>query len=215
MSSSAAPSILSVLWVLCDSALLSTLFGKFRRTVLRRTVLRRTVLRRTVLRRTVLRRTVLRCTVLSHTVHHRTVLRRSVLYISSTIDVGKWYKTLDQWRLLNGKKICYWPKSWKISLSKYLFLHNMYEYWLCGFFRYILPLYDHPLVCDWAKILSKIGWKFAAFWTIQKRARACVQSPSFILNPQKFRGLISITICCTSSCSRIVVKVHLFRTYLC
>ena len=26
-------------------------------------------------------------------------------------------------------------------------------------FRYILPLYDHPIVCDWAKI----GRKFAAF----------------------------------------------------
>ena len=30
-------------------------------------------------------------------------------------------------------------------------------------FRYILPLYDHPIVCDWAKIVSKIGRKFAAF----------------------------------------------------
>ena len=30
-------------------------------------------------------------------------------------------------------------------------------------FRYILPLYDHPIVCDWAKIMSKIGRKFAAF----------------------------------------------------
>jgi len=29
-------------------------------------------------------------------------------------------------------------------------------------FRYILPLYDHPIVCDWAKIVSKIGRKFAA-----------------------------------------------------
>ena len=30
-------------------------------------------------------------------------------------------------------------------------------------FRYISPLYDHPIVCDWAKIVSKIGRKFAAF----------------------------------------------------
>ena len=30
--------------------------------------------------------------------------------------------------------------------------------------RYILPPYDHPIVCDWAKILSKIGQKFAAFF---------------------------------------------------
>ena len=30
-------------------------------------------------------------------------------------------------------------------------------------FRYISPLYDYPIVCDWAKTVSKIGWKFAAF----------------------------------------------------
>ena len=30
-------------------------------------------------------------------------------------------------------------------------------------FRYILPLYDHPIVCDWAKIVSRICRKFAAF----------------------------------------------------
>ena len=30
-------------------------------------------------------------------------------------------------------------------------------------FRYISPLYDHRIVCDWAKIMSKIGRKFAAF----------------------------------------------------
>ena len=29
--------------------------------------------------------------------------------------------------------------------------------------RYISPLYDHPRVCDWAKIVAKIGRKFAAF----------------------------------------------------
>ena len=29
--------------------------------------------------------------------------------------------------------------------------------------RYISPLYDHHIVCDWAKIVSKIGRKFAAF----------------------------------------------------
>ena len=28
---------------------------------------------------------------------------------------------------------------------------------------YISPLYEHPIVCDWAKIVSKIGQKFAAF----------------------------------------------------
>ena len=31
------------------------------------------------------------------------------------------------------------------------------------FSRYISPLYDHPIACDWAKIVSKIGRKFAAF----------------------------------------------------
>ena len=30
-------------------------------------------------------------------------------------------------------------------------------------FRYISPLYDHPIVCDWAKIVSKITRKFSAF----------------------------------------------------
>ena len=30
-------------------------------------------------------------------------------------------------------------------------------------FHYILPLHDHPIVCDWAKIVSKIGRNFAAF----------------------------------------------------
>ena len=30
-------------------------------------------------------------------------------------------------------------------------------------FLYISPLFDHPIVCDWAKIVSKIGQKFAAF----------------------------------------------------
>ena len=44
VSSSAAPSISCVLWVSCDSDVPSTLFGKFRRTVLSRTVLRRSVL---------------------------------------------------------------------------------------------------------------------------------------------------------------------------
>ena len=28
-------------------------------------------------------------------------------------------------------------------------------------FRYISPLYDHPIVCDWAKIVPEIGQKFA------------------------------------------------------
>ena len=30
-------------------------------------------------------------------------------------------------------------------------------------FRYISPPCDHLIVCDWAKIVSKIGRKFAAF----------------------------------------------------
>ena len=30
-------------------------------------------------------------------------------------------------------------------------------------FRYISPLYDHPIVCDWAKIVSKIVRKFSQF----------------------------------------------------
>ena len=32
---------------------------------------------------------------------------------------------------------------------------------------YISPLYEHPIVCDWAKIVSKIGRKFAAFCRTQ------------------------------------------------
>ena len=44
--SSAAPNILSVLWVPCDSTVPSTLFRKFRRTVLSRKVHHRTVLHR-------------------------------------------------------------------------------------------------------------------------------------------------------------------------
>ena len=43
-------------------------------------------------------------------------------------------------------------------------------------FRYILPLYDHPIVCDWAKIMSKIGRKFAALiaanWPVRQRQNA-------------------------------------------
>ena len=39
-------------------------------------------------------------------------------------------------------------------------------------FCYILPLYDHPIECDWAKIESKIGQKFAALiaanWPVQQ-----------------------------------------------
>ena len=63
VSSSTVPSALvSVLWVLwpsCDSAVPSSLFGKFCHTFLHRTVLRRTVHRCTVHRRTVHRRSVL------------------------------------------------------------------------------------------------------------------------------------------------------------
>ena len=43
-------------------------------------------------------------------------------------------------------------------------------------FRYILPLYDHPIVCDWAKIVYKIGRKFAALiaanWPVRQRQNA-------------------------------------------
>ena len=59
-------------------------------------------------------------------------------------------------------KICYWPKHWKTSLSKYLLLHIMYEYWLCGCF----PLYCTSL---WSSHSVWLGEncvknrKFAAF----------------------------------------------------
>ena len=40
-------------------------------------------------------------------------------------------------------------------------------------FRYISPLYDHPIVCDWTKIVSEIGRKFAALiaanWPVRQR----------------------------------------------
>ena len=43
-------------------------------------------------------------------------------------------------------------------------------------FRYISPLYDHPIVCDWAKIVSKICRKFAALiaanWPVRQQHNA-------------------------------------------
>ena len=56
-------------------------------------------------------------------------------------------------------------------------------------FRYISSLYDHPIECDWAKIVSKIGQKFAAFiaanWQVRQRQIAG-EPPS--PPPQKILG---------------------------
>ena len=50
-------------------------------------------------------------------------------------------------------------------------------------FRYILSLYDHPIVGDWAKMVSKIGRKFAALiaanWPVRQRQNAGEPPPIF------------------------------------
>ena len=46
---------------------------------------------------------------------------------------------------------------------------------------YISPLYEHPIVCDWAKIVSKIGRKFAAFCRTQCSKLASVAAEKFVI----------------------------------
>ena len=59
-------------------------------------------------------------------------------------------------------KICVWPKSWKLSYSKYVLLHHV---WILTL-RLFSELIFHLFMCDWAKILSKISRNFAAFCRI-------------------------------------------------